>query len=65
MAKSQHGGKRAGAGRKPVDPEIRTTTIAVSLPTGLVESLDAVAEQKGWNRSRAVREAVQALVKRK
>ncbi len=64
MAK-QHGGKRAGAGRKPLDPGEPTTTIAVTMPTGLVERLDAVAEQKGWSRSRAVREAVQALVKRK
>ena len=65
MAKKQHGGKRAGAGRPAMDPEERTTTIAVSMPTRLVERLDAVAEQQGWNRSEAVREAVQALVKRK
>ena len=65
MAKKQHGGKRAGSGRKPMDPDERTTTIAVTMPTGLIERLDAVAEQKGWNRSRAVREAVQALVKRR
>jgi metal-responsive CopG/Arc/MetJ family transcriptional regulator len=48
-----------------MDPEERTTTIAVTMPAGLVERLDAVAEQRGWNRSEAVREAVQALVKRK
>ena len=65
MAKKKHGGKRAGSGRKPMDPEERTTTIAVTMPTGLVKRLDAVAEQQGWNRSEAVREAVQALVKRK
>jgi len=65
MAKKQHGGKRTGAGRKPMDPDERTTTVAVTMPTGLVERLDAVAEQQGWNRSEAVREAVQALVKRK
>lgn len=65
MAKKQHGGKRAGSGRKPIDPDQDTVLIAVAMPTGLLESLDAVAEQKGWNRSQAVREAVQALVKRK
>ena len=65
MAKEQRGGKRAGAGRKPINPDDPTTTIAVTMPTGLVERLDAVAERRGWNRSRAVREAVQALVKRK
>ncbi len=65
MAKKQHGGKRAGAGRKPMDPEERTATIAVTMPTGLIERLDAVAERQGWNRSEAVREAVQALIKRK
>lgn len=65
MAKTQHGGKRAGAGRKLMDPDERTTTVAVTLPMGLLEHLDAVAERKGWNRSQAVREAVQALVKRK
>jgi len=65
MAKKQHGGKRAGSGRKPIDPAHDTVLIAVAMPTGLVERLDAVAEQQGWNRSEAVREAVQALVKRK
>jgi hypothetical protein len=63
--KPQHGGKREGAGRKPVAPEEKAITIAVSIHAGLVERLDAVAEQNGWNRSQAVREAVQALVKRK
>ena len=65
MTKKQHGGKREGAGRKPINPDESTATIAVKLPTGLLERLDAVAEQQGWNRSEAVREAVQALVKRK
>jgi len=65
MAKKQHGGKRAGSGRKPINPDDPTTIIAVTMPTGLVERLDAVAERHGWNRSEAVREAVQALVKRK
>ena len=65
MAKKQHGGKRAGAGRKPMDPDERTTVIAVTMPMELLERLDAVAERQRWNRSQAVREAIQALVKRK
>ena len=65
MAKKQHGGKRTGSGRKRLESADDTVLIAVAMPTGLVERLDAVAEQEGWNRSEAVREAVQALVKRK
>jgi hypothetical protein len=65
MAKKQHGGKRAGAGRPPIKADEDSVLIAVAMPASLVESLDAVAERNGWNRSKAVREAVQALVKRK
>ena len=65
MPKSQHGGKRIGAGRKPVDPEIRSVTLAVSVPGALLERLDALAAKRGWNRSEAVREAIQALLGRK
>jgi hypothetical protein len=64
MSKKQHGGKRAGSGRKPIDPD-GAVKLVVAVPAKLLESLDAVAEQRGWNRSEAVREAVQALVKRK
>ncbi len=62
MAKT-HGGKRPGAGRKP-HPEGATTVIAVSVPGVLVERLDALAEQRAWNRSEAVTEAIRRLLKR-
>ena len=65
MAKRQHGGKRSGAGRKPINPDDATTTISMTMPTGLVERLDAIAQQRGWNRSEAIREAIQGLLKRK
>ena len=61
---AKHGGKRAGSGRKPLDPD-GAVKLVVAVPASLLERLDAVAEQQGWNRSEAVREAVQALVKRK
>ena len=64
MAKT-HGGKRAGAGRKPSYPEGATILVTVSVPGGLVERLDAIADQKGWNRSEAVSEAIRRLVKRR
>ncbi len=63
MAKSQHGGKRDGSGRKVAHPEEgRTVTIAASVPSKLVERLDALAEKRGWNRSAAVTEAIRGLL---
>ena len=58
----QHGGEREGAGRKPVNPEGRTVTIAASVPDGLIARLDAVATEQGWNRSAAITEAIRRLV---
>ncbi len=60
--KVMHGGKRAGAGRKPVNPEGRTILVTVSVPGSLVEGLDSLAEQQGWNRSEAVTEAIRGLL---
>ncbi len=65
MAKTKHGGKRSGAGRKPIDPDSTSVTIALSLPESLLESLDATATKHGWNRAEAVREAIRGLVGRK
>jgi hypothetical protein len=62
--KKQHGGKREGAGRKP-GPEGPTVTVVATVPETLVEALNALAEQKGWNRSRAVTEAIRRLVSAK
>lgn len=65
MAKKPvRGGKRPGSGRK-VGLEGRAIVVAASIPESLVEGLDRVAEAEGWNRSRAVTEAVRMLVKRK
>jgi hypothetical protein len=57
-----HGGKRAGAGRKPANPEGRTVLVTASVPGGLVEGLDALAVKRGWNRSEAVTEAIRGLL---
>lgn len=38
--------------------------VVASVPITLVERMDAVAENKGWNRSAAVTESVRLLLKR-
>jgi hypothetical protein len=61
--KKQHGGKRKGAGRKVANPEEgKATVVAASVPSGLVEDLDALAAERGWNRSQAITEAVRRLI---
>jgi len=62
--KKQRGGRREGAGRK-VSPEGRAVVVVASIPCGLVEQLDALAEKRGWNRSQAVTEAVRGLLKKR
>jgi hypothetical protein len=63
MAKKKGpGGKRKGAGRKPTNPEGRTMLVAVTVPAGLVEQLDVLAQNEGWNRSQAVTEAIRGLL---
>ena len=62
--KKQHGGRRVGAGRKPVNPEGTTKTLAVSVPESLIVALDELAQHKGWNRSEAVTEAIRGLLRR-
>jgi hypothetical protein len=62
--KAQHGGKRKGAGRPPkVDG--KTVVIAASVPEDLAGDLDNFAKAKSWSRSKAVTEALRALLKRK
>lgn len=64
MEEKQRGGARKGAGRKPgVDGP--TIVVAASIPETLLGRLDALAAEKGWNRSKAVTEAVRRLVKSK
>ena len=60
--KLTHGGKRPGAGRRPASPEGRTVLVTASVPGGLIEGLDALAEKRGWNRSEAVTEAIRGLL---
>jgi hypothetical protein len=60
--KRQHGGKRAGAGRKPIHPEGPTVVLAASVPSSLVELLDLLAANQGWNRSEAVTEAIREML---
>ena len=60
--KKSHGGHRSGAGRKPVNSEGKTVVIAASVPSELVDKMDALREQHDWNRSQAVTEAIRQLV---
>jgi hypothetical protein len=61
--KKQHGGKRKGAGRKIANPtEGKVTVIAASVPSGLIDELDGLATERGWNRSQAITEAVRKLL---
>ena len=64
MAKKSnpHGGSRAGAGRKPVNPEGKTKMIAGTVPEKLVRKLDAYAKRQGWNRSQAITNAIRLLL---
>jgi hypothetical protein len=56
------GGKREGAGRKPVHPEGATILVAVTVPALLMDRLDGMAEANGWNRSEAVTQAIRGFV---
>jgi hypothetical protein len=60
--KKQHGGAREGAGREPVNPEGVTGRVTVTVPESLIKQLDAVGKRNGWNRSKAVTEAIRGLV---
>ena len=60
--KKQHGGRREGAGRPIADPEGKAVIVAASVPGELAERLDAYAAKKGWNRSKAITEAIRGLL---
>jgi hypothetical protein len=63
MAKKKlHGGKRKGAGRKLAYAEGRTIPVAAGVPGELVDRLDALAKERGWNRSQAITEAIRGLL---
>lgn len=59
MKKSTHGGKRPGAGRKPIGGE--KVMVAARLPKKLVEKLDRFAKANGLTRSHALAEAIHKL----
>jgi hypothetical protein len=61
--KKQHGGERAGAGRPAATPdEGLAITIAVSVPSGLVDRLDAHAKRNSLSRSMAVTRAIRGFL---
>jgi hypothetical protein len=62
--KSVRGGAREGAGR-PVGEGGPTVTIVASVPESLAKGLDQRAAAEGWSRSKAIQEAIRALLKRK
>jgi hypothetical protein len=64
MAKKKtHGGKRKGAGRPLAHgKEGVAVVLTASVPSSLVEQLDAIADREGWTRSRAITEAVRCLI---
>ena len=57
--KPSHGGKRAGAGRKPQYDE--AVMIAALIPTKLRDKLDRFAKSRGLSRSQAIVEAIRQL----
>jgi hypothetical protein len=62
--KAKRGGAREGAGR-PVSEEGPAVTIVASVPKSLADEFDKRAKAEGWGRSRAIQEAIRALLKRK
>ena len=59
LKKSKHGGKRVGAGRKPI--EGKTVLVAARIPTKLRDKLERIAKSKGISRSQVIVEALRKL----
>ena len=57
--KKSHGGKRPGAGRKPIHDD--PVMIAARIPTTLRDQLDQFARAHGLSRSQALLEAIRRL----
>ncbi len=57
--KGQHGGKRPGAGRKPIYDN--PVMIAAAIPVKLRDKLDQFAKARGLSRSQALVEAIRQL----
>lgn len=63
MAKKKtHGGKREGSGRKVANPEGKTAVVAATVPGELIEQLDGLAKERGWNRSQAITAAIRGIL---
>jgi hypothetical protein len=62
--KAKRGGAREGAGR-PISEEGPAVTMVASVPESLAKGLDERAAAEGWSRSKAIQEAIRALLKRK
>ncbi len=60
-AKMAHGGKRKGAGRK-VGEDGPATVVAASVPSELVERLDAYIAKTGGGRSKAIVDAIRGML---
>jgi hypothetical protein len=59
--KATHGGPRKGAGRT-VGSEGRAQVVAASVPSELVERLDAYIAKNGGGRSKAITDAIRGLL---
>jgi len=61
--KTTHGGKRPGAGRPlAYKGEGKAVPVVASVPERLVKKLDTIAAGLGWNRSKAVTEAIRLFI---
>lgn len=54
MAPNQRGGKRAGAGRKPLPPDQRTIDKEITFRPGILTKVQTWADNNGCNLSQAV-----------
>ena len=58
MSESKHGGRRPGAGRKPMDGISRRRYLNVSLPADLVETIATAAAESGRSKSLIVEDGL-------
>jgi metal-responsive CopG/Arc/MetJ family transcriptional regulator len=57
--------KKAAKMGRPVNPDGPAVVVAVSVPKGVADDLDATAKAQGVSKSAAVVEALRAWLKRK
>jgi hypothetical protein len=60
---NQHGGTHPEPRGRLTDREGPAVPLTASVPALLVAQLDILCEQKGWNRSEAITQAIRALLK--